>query len=343
VDGLRVSVIISNFNYADYLETAINSVLNQTYPHCQLIVVDDGSTDGSEAILQKYRGRALIVRKQHEGETSGRNAGYVHATGDIIAFLDADDFWINETIERVVEVWTPDLAKLQFPLRVVDRHGEPTGGRMPRLDLTSGWVDSLLLTTGRYITCPTSGNFYPRRLLDAIFPVPADEWPQSVDSYAATYAGFTGRIGVLKDELGSYRIHNSNMTLISGAKGISREQIERLMERGQRLRRLIQRIASERQLLCSSGVVTAHWMYLKLAVAHAALTPGVSRYQLLRLTRKLLRSVCHAPELTRRHAIQWLLWSLGVLLLPEAIRYHLIRISFDLTSGNPVARALRQH
>ncbi len=160
-----------------------------------------------EILKKYYMGRAKIVFKDNGGETSGRNAGFPLATGGIVAFLDADDFWKPEAVEQIVQHWQPSYSKLQFPLLVVNRQGEETGFLMPRHRLDRGRVQHLLLRTGRYSTAPTSGNFYPgwseKR---GRIPVPIDEWPQSVDSYAATFAGFYGEIGAIPKPLWLYRV-----------------------------------------------------------------------------------------------------------------------------------------
>jgi glycosyltransferase involved in cell wall biosynthesis len=337
----RVSVIVSNYNYARYLEIAVNSVLSQTYTNIELIIVDDGSTDTSSDILLRYEHWALIVHQRHGGETSSRNEGYRHATGEIVAFLDADDYWKPDAVAKVLASWRPGLGKLQFALKVVDHEGRPTGGRMPRLPLTEGRVEHLLLTTGRYITSPTSGNFYSREFLDSIFPVPVAEWPQSMDSYAATYAAFYGPIRAIHEELGCYRVHSSNMTRVSGDGQVHPQQIQRLMERGLRLRHLIEQIAQERHLVCSPGIVTSHWLYLKLDLARSALSDRPAFSAMWPFAKRMLRSVLTSPDLDWLHRVQWVAWILAVVVLPARAKHALIRLSFDLASNNPFARVVR--
>jgi glycosyltransferase involved in cell wall biosynthesis len=337
----KVSVIVSNHNYAQYLETAIKSVLAQTYKKIELIVVDDASTDSSDEILKMYESRALVVRKQHGGETSSRNEGYRHATGEIIAFLDSDDYWKPHAVARALNSWRQGLGKLQFALQVVDSEGKPTGGRMPRLPLTSGRVDHLLLTTGRYITSPTSGNFYSRDFLDSILPVPVDEWPQSMDSYAATYAAFYGPIVAINEELGCYRVHSSNMTRVSGDGAINPQQIQRLLDRALRLRFLIEKIARERNLAYSPGIVTSHWLYLKLDLSRSALSAHPSFSALWPFAKRMLHSVLTSPDLDWLHRIQWIVWTLAVVVLPARAKQTLIRMSFDLAPDNWFARVVR--
>src|SRR5215813_10638726 len=96
-----VSVIIPVYNYDRYLAEAIESVLSQTYQHLEVIVVDDGSTDRSGAVARSFAGRGVRYCYQaHAGIGPARNKGVELAQGDLIAFLDADDRWPSEKIER---------------------------------------------------------------------------------------------------------------------------------------------------------------------------------------------------------------------------------------------------
>jgi glycosyltransferase involved in cell wall biosynthesis len=97
-----VSVIIPTHNRCGYLSRAIDSVLNQTYVHFELIVVDDGSTDGTPDLLKTY-GRSLReIRQKNGGVSSARNTGIRAARGTLIALLDSDDSWLPEKLEHQV-------------------------------------------------------------------------------------------------------------------------------------------------------------------------------------------------------------------------------------------------
>ena len=338
----RVSIIICNYNYGEFLETCIQSALAQTYENTEVIVIDDGSTDGSRQILEKFQDRVRVILKAHEGETAGRNEGFRQASGDIITYLDSDDFFRPDTVQRVVEKWQPTFAKLQFPMRVVDREGGHTGLLMPRCRLDEGRVEHLLLRTGRYITTPGSGNFYARWLLEKIMPVPVAEWPQSVDSYAATFAGFYGEIGAIHEPLAFYRVHDSNMTRSVADEEIDLSQIERLLSRGRRLRLLIQRIAAELQLQPNPGIVTRHWLYLKLEIAQLRLLKDEPIRNLLRKAGYMILSALTSPELTFVHRLQLIGWTFGTVALPRRVAMPVIRTAFELAPSGWMPRALRR-
>jgi glycosyltransferase involved in cell wall biosynthesis len=338
----KVSIVISNHNYSEFLRTCIESVLSQTYPGIELIVVDDGSTDCSRDILQEYGNRAKIIFKERGGETSSRNTGFLYATGDIVAFLDADDFLKPGAVENVVRNWRLSYSKFQFPLLVVDRQGRANGLLMPRCRLDSGRVDHLLVCTGRYITAPNSGNFYARWLLERIMPVPEEEWPESVDSYAATFAGFYGEIGASREPLGFYRVHGSNASGAVGGELVDPSQVERLISHGIRLKTLIQRVARELHLSPNPGIVTSHWMYLKLELTQLKLSKDIRLKKLLTRGKWMIVSALTAPELTLLKRGQLIGWTIGTVLLPRCFAQPIMKAAFELTPAAWLPRALRR-
>ena len=88
-----VSVIIPTYNRAAYIVEALESVFAQTYGDCEIIVVDDGSTDDTKAVLQSHMARIRYIYQENAGVSVARNTGISAATGEWIAFLDSDDQW----------------------------------------------------------------------------------------------------------------------------------------------------------------------------------------------------------------------------------------------------------
>lgn len=103
IDNQMVSVIIPTYNSATYLPETIESVLNQSYSKIEIIVVDDGSTDATKEILKAYLGKITYYYIRNSGPSAARNAGINRSTGDWIAFLDSDDIWIPEKIEKQLD------------------------------------------------------------------------------------------------------------------------------------------------------------------------------------------------------------------------------------------------
>lgn len=100
----RVSVVIPCYNAEGLIRTAVDSVLGQTFQDLEVLVVDDGSTDASPAIVEGYGDPVRLLRSAHGGPGAARNAGVQHSTGEIIAFLDADDIWEPGYLEHLVSV-----------------------------------------------------------------------------------------------------------------------------------------------------------------------------------------------------------------------------------------------
>jgi glycosyltransferase involved in cell wall biosynthesis len=98
----KVSVIIPTYNCAEYITQAIKSVLDQTYQDFELIVIDDGSTDNTRALLEPYLGSIIYRFQKNQGESVARNEGIEIAQGKYIAFLDADDWWVSSKLEQQV-------------------------------------------------------------------------------------------------------------------------------------------------------------------------------------------------------------------------------------------------
>ena len=123
----KVSIIIPVYNVALYLRECLDSVVNQTYRDLEIILVDDGSTDGSETICDEYArkdGRFLVIHQQNAGAANAKNTGLDNVTGSYVAFLDSDDFvsenWI-ETMIMALKKYDSDIAECGFDKVLTDR------------------------------------------------------------------------------------------------------------------------------------------------------------------------------------------------------------------------------
>ena len=110
-----VSVIIPVYNVRPFLEEALDSVLNQTYKNLEIIIIDDGSTDGSGEICDEYAGRdnrIQVIHQDNGGLSAARNAGLDVMTGDLVAFLDPDDAYVDSFIETLVNAMAAEDVDL---------------------------------------------------------------------------------------------------------------------------------------------------------------------------------------------------------------------------------------
>ncbi len=209
--NLLVSIIINNYNYDRFIAEAINSAINQTYPHIEVIVVDDGSTDNSREIIAGYSDRIFSILQPNGKQATAFNSGFAKSKGDIIIFLDSDDYLFPNTVEKIVAVWKSELSKVHYRLTVVDTVGKSLGYSSPQgsSPLSGGEVWKTLLEKGGYISTPTSGNALNRCVLDKLFPIP-DEYKLTADDYLSFQVPFYGDVAAIEEPLGAYRIHDNN-------------------------------------------------------------------------------------------------------------------------------------
>ena len=204
-----VSIIIDNYNYAEYISESIESVFKQTYDDWELIIVDDGSTDGSINIIQKfqdqYPDRVRAICKENGGQASCFNAGYRESKGDIIAFLDSDDFWFPNKLERIVEAHKKS--------GYVGHDKRYSNGYRQHIDTINneertrylkeyGIMDTYDITS--------SALSLSRELAEKIFPIPEEDFRICADHYIKMAALYYDTPVYIHEELFFYRIHGEN-------------------------------------------------------------------------------------------------------------------------------------
>jgi hypothetical protein len=210
----KISIVITNFNYAKYVAQAIDSALDQSPPVHEVIVVDDASTDHSRDIIERYRGRVkIILQPRNSGQAAGFNAGYAAATGDLIGFLDADDFLLPGLIERAQSVFSPDVALYNFRMRYANEAGKMQGSFPAKeMALHSGSLSKLVRTRGSYVGSVTSGMLFARFALEQVMPVPEDVFRINADGYLFVTAPLLGQITGSDVFHAAYRIHAAQFT-----------------------------------------------------------------------------------------------------------------------------------
>jgi CTP:molybdopterin cytidylyltransferase MocA len=226
----RVSVCIVNHNYAAYLADAIESVLDQDYDELEVVVVDDGSTDDSVDVANRYADRAGVVAKRNGGQASAMNAGFRATTGDVVLFLDADDMLTPGTVALVASAFRdPSLAKVQFAVDVVGPDGTPLGIRIPGPHAipVNGDLRDHVLRTRNYPWPPNSGNAFSSAALAAVLPVPEDAYRVDADCYLAETVPLCGRVATLARVGALYRWHPTNN---SAARESALEWLHRKMQ-----------------------------------------------------------------------------------------------------------------
>jgi glycosyltransferase involved in cell wall biosynthesis len=211
---MLVSIIISNYNYAAYLADAIDSALAQTHPDVEVIVVDDGSTDDSRAVIEGYGSRVRSIFKANTGQVPSTNVAFAVSRGDVVILLDADDVLLENAAERHLDSFRdPATIVSHGYLEVVNARMEPLGKRLPFQLAPAGDYVQHFLACGpsAYPASFTSGGAWSRRFLERVMPMPEDNLKIiGPDGYLSALSPLFGRIGAVHEIVGRYRIHGNN-------------------------------------------------------------------------------------------------------------------------------------
>jgi glycosyltransferase involved in cell wall biosynthesis len=208
----RVSVLITCYNYEAYVAQAIDSVLAQTRQPDEILVVDDGSSDGSVAVIQGYGDKVRLLTQPNKGQIAATNHIYAHSSGDIVMFLDADDLLAPQAVADVLAHWQPGCAKLQYELDVIDGNGNSLGRRF--CNYAQGYDGAAVRHEferfGSYQWPVTSGNAYARSFLAQMMPLDVNKG--GPDGWLNTVAPLYGEVVVVDRVLGLYRLHENNQS-----------------------------------------------------------------------------------------------------------------------------------
>jgi len=213
VDTPLASILINNYNYAQFLSVAIDSALAQTYPNIEVIVVDDGSTDNSREIIAGYGERVVAILKENGGQASAFNAGFAASKGDIICFLDADDAFLPEKASEVVRLFNqyPESNWVFHSLRQVDKVANKTIDYTIRVADGEQDMRARMLQGRPPFPAPaTSALCFRRSLLAKILPMPEAKSITMSDLYLKELAIGLSKGYASHQVLAIQNIHQSN-------------------------------------------------------------------------------------------------------------------------------------
>ena len=217
-DGPLVSVVLTSYNYAHYVGEAIDSVFAQTHRRCELIVVDDGSSDGSPKVISEKLAHAPMpaqaIYQENLGQAAAMNAGFALAKGEIVAFLDSDDHWKSTKLEEMIAFVRshPDGGVYQHQVengRGALYHDPLSSGDYYRKWKAVGEVNTAIRHDLFLIFVPTSGLVFRKEVLDQVFPLPK-QLVACPDTFIAFQACRFGPLYSNPRVLGVWRSHDSN-------------------------------------------------------------------------------------------------------------------------------------
>ena len=240
MESMRTTCLINNFNYKDYVCEAIDSALAQTHSFDEIIVVDDASTDDSIAVLQElYGGNAnvkIIVHEENQGLLAAVTTGFLHSTGDIIFFLDSDDFYHPQYLEIALNIYKeyPNYGFLHCQMGIFNKSKNNYQGPS-QLQINEyrnslrdcGCSIIITLENQAFVGSPNSGNSIRRKYLNEILPCTC------VGNYRMTadccYVLASSLLGVRKFlinlPLVAYRMRGKNMWLGMGNNSFNKKSV----------------------------------------------------------------------------------------------------------------------
>jgi glycosyltransferase involved in cell wall biosynthesis len=204
----RVAVALATYNHAHYLADALDSVMRQTVPADEIIVVDDGSQDDPAAVVARYPG-VRLVRQDNQGLSAARNTALRLATVDYILFLDADDALTPNAIEASVECFRrhPDAGFVCGSYRLVDAAFQPTYQAPP---WQAGPDPHLDLLMGNHIGMHATVLYDRRKLLDVDGFDTSLRRCEDYDMYLRMARHYS--VGTHAEVVALYRKHDTNMS-----------------------------------------------------------------------------------------------------------------------------------
>jgi glycosyltransferase involved in cell wall biosynthesis len=225
-----VTALVDTYNHERYIEQALISVLDQGLSPAELeiVVVDDGSTDETPAIIQKFAPRVEYVRKANGGQASAFNVGFRQAHADIVALLDGDDYFVPGKLQRLVHEFQSNRELGMVYHSLLELQMDSGTLHQTELVRVSGFIvhdKSKLLA---YVPYPTSCLAFRRSLVQQILPIPESITIQA-DTYFTLLMPLLAPILAIPEALTVYRVHGHNLFHAQG-RPLSPERRKRQFE-----------------------------------------------------------------------------------------------------------------
>jgi glycosyltransferase involved in cell wall biosynthesis len=217
----KVSIIVTNFNYADYIQDCLHSVSLQTYPDVECIVVDDHSSDDSLDRIERFIrsdkshvGFTLIRHESNRGQHAAFRSGVQQAAGAFVSFLDADDLLLSDFVSEHVRVHLrcPPVAFTSSNQYQIDSKGQVIGAVHPDLETQNTYrsVGTISLRRSFWVWATTSSMMFRRPLLNYVLSDSDDAFRKCADNYICHFSNLLGGSILIPNVLGCYRRHQNN-------------------------------------------------------------------------------------------------------------------------------------
>lgn len=329
--GPSVALVVLSYNYGRFVAQAIESALGQSVPYDQIIVIDDGSTDDSRSVLERYGDRVELIFKRNGGQLSAALQALDAVRCEYVHYLDSDDYLVPNAralIARELTALSGQPAKLQFRLRCVSANG-PLDSVVPaypeHYDNAAQLRDAQLL--GMSICPPTSGNVFCAADLRALPREPLDQ-RDYIDGTPSMAMLYRGTVHTVSTVIANYRIHGANNGLAHAPTiAVFEEELLRLRRRWSELAQIFPAIEVPER---GSTLLELEGQNLSAALAgrpHLSLA--------LAYARRLVQT--GTPT---RHKLVLAPWMLGLALAPRGLKASMIRARRSAMNRSKLTRKL---
>ena len=319
----KITALVDTYNHERYIEQALVSVLEQGLSEAELeiVVVDDGSTDKTPSIIQKFAPRVKNVRKNNGGQASAFNAGFAQAHGEIVAILDGDDWWAPKKLTKVLDALesNPEIAAIGHGYYEFYEETKKTRLCVPakRTFVNMATPEAALAAFRAWYFFLMGALTVRRRVLEWIMPIP-EEMRFMADVPIQAAAMVKGTL-VLEEPLSYYRLHSQNLFAIGSKDGSALRRKYEMAELvyGRVYRRLIELGVPEEcvSVLLSHVLLEAKRMRLSKF--------GGSRLDTFRTEMQAFRAACKNPSAGYR-LFKYIVVGAATLALP-ARRFYKVR------------------
>jgi glycosyltransferase involved in cell wall biosynthesis len=321
---VKLSVIIANHNYADFVGSAIESALAIDWPDKEVIVVDDASTDRSRQVIDGFSRKVAAFFRPKTNQLGCHMFGFRQSTGDVIIFLDADDLLEPEVMQEVARVWRPVVSKVQFRMNVINSAGIQLGTAIPQFPRMENpeRLRRTFLRTMAYTTPPGSGNAYSRNFVREAFGF-SPSIPQS-DAVLLTLAPILGDVLTIRKPLARYRSHDASYSAMPSLDASKlRERLHQDVEKA----RLFANVGRQLRLPVSRDPLRYSLNHLQYRLASYLVEPSAHSFPddtMSGLVYRLVSSASTSSQMPLRDRAILIAWTITCVLMPPGLRKNIV-------------------
>jgi glycosyltransferase involved in cell wall biosynthesis len=337
---MKLSVIIANHNYADFVGAAISSALAIDWPDKEVIVVDDASTDDSRRVIEGFRSKVAAYFRPKSHQLGSHMFGFEQSTGDVIIFLDADDLLEPEVMREVARVWRPGVTKVQFRMNLINTAGTQLGSAIPQFPARDNpkRLRRIFLRTMAYTTPPGSGNAYSRNFVRDVFAF-SPSIPQS-DAVLLTLAPVLGDVVTIRKPLARYRSHDASYSAMPALDASKlRERLHQDVEKA----RFFARVSRQLQLPVPLDPLRYSLNHLQYRFASYLVEPSAHPFpedSISGLVYRLVSSASASSQMRLRDRAILVAWTFACILVPRGLRRNFVLWRFAPMSRPRVIQTL---